>query len=65
MEIKPYYLGLDIGTDSVGYAATDDRYTLLKYRGEPAWGVTLFDAANQAAERRAYRTTRRRLDRRK
>ena len=64
MGMKPYYLGLDIGTDSVGYAVTDERYTLLKHHGEPAWGVTLFDAASQAAERRVYRTGRRRLDRR-
>ena len=65
MGIKPYYLGLDIGTDSVGYAVADERYTLLKHHGEPAWGVTLFDAASQAAERRVFRTTLRRLDRRK
>lgn len=31
-----YYLGLDIGTDSVGYAATDERYALMKFKGEPA-----------------------------
>ena len=36
---KNYYLGLDIGTDSVGYAATEasDEYRLIKYRGEPVW----------------------------
>ena len=64
MEAKKYYLGLDIGTDSVGYAVTDDRYTLLKFHGEPAWGVTLFDSAAQASERREHRVNRRRLDRR-
>ena len=26
-----YYLGLDIGTDSVGYAVTDENYTLKKF----------------------------------
>lgn len=64
MNAGKYYLGLDIGTDSVGYAVTDSQYTLKKYHGEPAWGVTVFDAASQAAERRMYRVNRRRLDRR-
>ena len=40
MENREYFLGLDIGTDSVGYAVTDTQYSLLKYRGEPAWGST-------------------------
>lgn len=61
---RPYYLGLDIGTESVGYAAADVQYRLCKFRGEPVWGTTLFEAANLAEERRAVRTARRRLDRR-
>lgn len=64
MEKKHYYLGLDIGTDSVGYAATDDQYRLCKFRGEPVWGTTLFEAASLAEERRTARVARRRLDRR-
>ncbi|MBR4866744.1 MAG: type II CRISPR RNA-guided endonuclease Cas9, partial [Clostridia bacterium] len=64
MENKKYYLGLDIGTDSVGYAATYEDYSLCKYRGEPMWGTHLFDPAEQSAQRRAFRTARRRLDRR-
>ena len=60
---KKYYIGLDIGTDSVGYAVTDESYKLLKRRGEPMWGVTVFDAATPGQERRAFRTARRRLDR--
>lgn len=59
-----YYVGLDIGTNSVGYAVTDEQYHLCKFKGEPMWGVTLFEEANLAAERRAFRTARRRLDRR-
>ena len=62
---QEYYLGLDIGTDSVGYAVTGTDYSLLKYRGEPMWGVMTFESGNNAAERRSYRTARRRLDRRK
>ena len=46
---RDYYIGLDIGTDSVGYAVTDERYKLLKFKGEPMWGSHLFDAANQCA----------------
>ena len=30
MQTKNYYLGLDIGTDSVGYAATDESYNLKR-----------------------------------
>lgn len=64
---KNYYLGLDIGTDSVGYAATEasDEYRLIKYRGEPVWGVTLFEQASLCDKRRAFRVGRRRIDRRK
>lgn len=59
-----YYVGLDIGTDSVGWAVSDPTYKILKYKGNAMWGVSLFDAAEQSAERRAFRTARRRLDRR-
>lgn len=62
---QEYYLGLDIGTDSVGYAVAGTDYSLLKHRGEPMWGVMTFDEGSNAAERRTYRTARRRLDRRK
>jgi len=61
---KNYYLGLDIGTDSIGYAVTNDRYDLLKYHSVPAWGVHIFDEASLNEERRMHRTARRRLDRR-
>lgn len=64
MKNENYYIGLDIGTDSVGYAVTDENYSLCKYRGEPMWGVTLPENANLSAERRGFRTARRRLARR-
>ncbi len=64
MEKEKYYLGLDVGTDSVGYAVTDTQYALKKFRGEPMWGVHLFEEAQLNDERRAFRTARRRLDRR-
>lgn len=62
--MKDYYLGLDIGTDSVGYAAANPEYELLKFKGEPIWGVSTFEAASPSAERRAARVSRRRYDRR-
>lgn len=64
MKKQNYYLGLDIGTDSVGYAVADEEYRLLKRKGEYMWGVHTFDAADGSAERRGFRTSRRRLNRR-
>lgn len=60
-----YYLGLDVGTDSVGWAVTDTQYKLMKVNGKALWGIRLFDNAETAASRRMFRTTRRRLARRK
>ena len=59
-----YYLGLDIGTDSVGYAVTDPAYSLRKFKGEPMWGTHLFEGGQESADRRLHRTNRRRIDRR-
>ena len=60
-----YYIGLDIGTNSVGWAVTDENYRVQKFKGNGMWGVSLFDEANQAADRRTFRTARRRNDRKK
>lgn len=62
---KKYYLGLDIGTNSVGWAVTDENYNLYKYAGKRMWGIRLFEAADTAAERRTKRSNRRRLSRKK
>lgn len=64
MKNEKYYVGFDIGTDSVGYAVTNEQYELRKFKQEPMWGVTLFDVAQVSAERRGFRSARRRLDRR-
>ena len=48
MKNVKYYVGLDIGTDSVGYAVTDNNYKLCKFKGNSMWGVTLFDEAQTA-----------------
>ena len=65
MKNESYYLGLDIGTDSIGYAATDESYTPIKYKGEPVMGVTTFDEGKLKQERRTFRTNRRRSERRR
>lgn len=62
---KDYYLGLDMGTSSVGWAVTDDNYHLLRAKGKDLWGVRLFNEAETADTRRSFRTARRRLQREK
>lgn len=63
--ISAYSVGLDIGTGSVGWVAIDDNYRLKRAKGNELIGVRLFDSAESAANRRASRTTRRRLSRRR
>ena len=60
-----WYLGLDVGTSSCGWAVTDQDYNILKFKGKSMWGARLFDEANTAEARRTARTNRRRLNRRK
>ena len=62
---KKYYLGLDIGTNSVGWAVTDENYNLYKYTGKRMWGIRLFEGGKTAEERRMSRSNRRRLSRKK
>lgn len=61
---KKYLMGLDIGTDSVGWCVTDETGAIVKKSGKYLWGVRLFDQASPKAERRAQRVARRRLARR-
>ena len=63
MEQKEYYLGLDMGTSSVGWAVTDKNYQLLRAKGKDLWGVRLFEEAQTAAGRRINRVARRRRQR--
>lgn len=60
---KGYYLGLDMGTSSVGWAVTDEKYQLLKARGKDLWGIREFDEAQTAVDRRTHRISRRRRQR--
>ena len=63
--MSDYYMGIDIGTNSVGWAVTDQEYNILKFKGKRMWGIRLFESADTAEERRVKRANRRRLARRK
>lgn len=74
---KDYTIGLDIGTNSVGWAVLTDDYQLMKRKmsvhgntekkkiKKNFWGARLFDEGQTAEFRRTKRTNRRRLARRK
>lgn len=59
------YIGLDVGTDSVGWACTDENYNLCRIKGKTAWGVRLFEQALDSKNRRTFRSNKRRQNRRK
>ena len=59
MAVFKYYLGLDMGTNSVGWAVTDIQYNILKVKGKDLWGIREFNEASTAAERRTHRVSRR------
>ena len=72
-----YSIGLDIGTNSVGWAVVKDRQQLVRKHmtthvdgrekkvKKNFWGVRLFDEGTTAEATRIKRTSRRRLTRRK
>ncbi len=62
---KNYNIGLDIGVGSVGWCVTDDNGNMLKKNGKNMWGSRIFNEAKTAKETREYRSSRRRIDRRK
>lgn len=61
--MQGYYLGLDMGTSSVGWAVTDEDYKILRAKGKDLWGIREFEEANTSAERRLNRISRRRRQR--
>ena len=60
-----YIVGLDIGTDSCGWVAMNSNNDILKLQGKTAIGSRLFEGGKSAAERRLFRTTHRRIKRRR
>jgi CRISPR-associated endonuclease Csn1 len=62
---RGYDVGLDIGTNSLGWAVISSEGVLEKFKGKSMWGSVLFDEGLPASERRAFRSARRRIARRK
>lgn len=60
---EKYGVGLDIGSNSVGWTVVDGNGRLKRVKGKVAIGARLFKEGQAAAERRSFRTTRRRLSR--
>ena len=59
-----YFVGLDIGTNSVGWAVTNEKYEILRAKNHRMWGSRLFEEGKTAEDRRVHRAGRRRLNRR-
>ena len=64
MEKFNYKIGLDIGTNSVGWACVDDDNDIVRKGGKLLWGSRLFEEASGKKDRRVFRGVRRRLLRR-
>lgn len=62
---KDYYLGLDLGTESVGWAVCNPYYQIPKFKGNAMWGIRLFDESCSAEQRRGFRSDRKRTQRRR
>lgn len=60
---RKMYVGIDMGTNSVGMAVTDENYNLYRVKGKDFWCSRLFDEADTASERRVNRISRRRRQR--
>ncbi len=65
MKNEKYFIGVDAGTNSIGLAAANTDYELLRIKGKTAASVLAFEEAATCAERRGFRTARRRLDKRR
>lgn len=63
--MENYYIGLDVGTDSIGWAVTNEQYQIPKFKGNAMWGIRLLEESDTAQERRLFRTARRRTQRRR
>lgn len=63
VEKKKMYIGIDMGTSSVGMAVTDENYNLYREKGKDYWCSRTFSRANTAVERRTNRIARRRRQR--
>lgn len=60
-----YYMGIDMGTNSIGWAVTDTDYILKQIKGLDMWGALLFEEAKTAEGRRSHRSSKRNSERKK
>lgn len=60
-----YYIGLDLGTASVGWSVISVDGDLLTQGGRPAWGSRVYPTGETAADTRLKRGQRRRYERRR
>lgn len=60
-----YTIGLDIGTNSVGWAVINKEYNMLRVKGKDAWGAYLFTQASDAVATRTFRSARKHYNRRR
>lgn len=63
--VGDYNVGLDLGTGSVGWVATDADGEMLRFKSKPTWGSRIYPNASTAADARAKRGQRRRYIRRR
>ena len=63
MNGQSYYLGIDGGTSSVGWAVSTPDYKIIKKGGRALWGTRLFEEAETGEKRRTNRIARRRRGR--
>lgn len=64
---QEYFIGIDIGTNSVGMSVTDTSYNLIRRKGKDMWFVRTFKEPDEAGAkgRRENRSARRRYQRRR
>ena len=70
---KGYYVGLDVGSGTCGWAVVEDTkdsdgkclFKLARLKGKDAWGAYIFEEGEDCKKRRGFRSARRRNDRRK
>ena len=62
---QKYYMGLDIGTGSVGWAITDDNYNVIRKHGKPVFrklapyslGTTIYQLSLKVLKNKAFFVT--------
>ena len=58
--MNKYALGIDLGTNSIGWALVDEDNKLVEKKKFTLWGVRMFDESKSSKDRRVNRNSRRR-----